>query len=121
MFDMLLAGTDTTSNSTASLVRHLANDIDLQKRLQKEIDEAVGTYRSVGLDDLPKLRLLDACVYEQMRLWPVAASTLLHRVNTDITIGGYEIKKDVRFIGICPISAVFDFPGGFELTLLSHL
>jgi cytochrome P450 len=77
-------------------VRHLANDISLQKRLQEEIDRVVGPDRAVNLNDLEKLPLLDACVLEQMRLWPVAPLTLIHVATEDITLRGYKIPKGVR-------------------------
>ena len=113
MLDFLVAGTDTTSMSAAALIRHLANDLQLQKKLIDEIDSVVGFVntwstldllsansscrdRDVTLADLDKLRLLDACVLEQMRLWPVASGTLIHVVTDDFELAGYHIEKGVR-------------------------
>lgn len=96
MLDFLLAGTDSTSNSSASLIRHLANDLTLQKRLHDELDAAVGRDHLLSIADLDKLPLLDACILEQMRIWPVAPLTLAHVITEDFELRGYKLKKGVR-------------------------
>jgi cytochrome P450 len=96
MLDFLIAGTDTTSSSVTLLLRHLANDQTLQNRLHDEIKTQVGLDRPLAISDLDKLPFLSACINEQLRLWAVAPSTLIHHVTDDFTLDKYKIKAGVR-------------------------
>lgn len=97
MLDFLIAGTDTTSGMASGLCRHLANEQELQQQLHDEIKSVVGLDRMIEIGDLDKLPLLSACVNEELRLWPVAPTTLLHVVTSDFQLGQYKIKE-----GVCP-------------------
>jgi len=52
--DLFLAGSDTTSTTLDFTVLYLASFPDVQKKLQKEIDEITGKSRPVSLTDRPK-------------------------------------------------------------------
>ncbi|KAI0070810.1 cytochrome P450 monooxygenase [Panus rudis PR-1116 ss-1] len=75
---LLIAGSDTTSNSTCALTYYLAKYPEYQKRLQKELDEVLGPADS-SLDDslgvcddlferVKHLPYLEAVVNETLRL-----------------------------------------------------
>ena len=53
MNDIFAAGSETTANSTAFVVRHLVQNPHIQKRLQDDIDRVVGRDRWVQLSDKP--------------------------------------------------------------------
>ncbi|KAJ5124816.1 uncharacterized protein N7515_008641 [Penicillium bovifimosum] len=69
---IVVAGSDTTSTTLSHLWFHLARNKHLTKRLQKEID-GIGELND---DTISKIELLDAAIYETLRLHPAVPSGL---------------------------------------------
>ncbi|KAF5357017.1 hypothetical protein D9756_006535 [Leucocoprinus leucothites] len=67
---LLIAGSDTTSNSTCAILYYLAGNRYAQEKLQKELDENLGTDDEVAATEaqVKHLPYLDACVNEGLRL-----------------------------------------------------
>lgn len=58
------------------LAHELAINPDIQKRLQKEIDQAFDDSKGkLSYETITKLKYLDMCVSEGLRKWPVAPMT----------------------------------------------
>ncbi|KAK2778647.1 cytochrome p450 monooxygenase [Colletotrichum kahawae] len=98
--NMLIAGSDTLSNSLAYVVWAILKRPELQQRLEDEV---------AGLDDhfddvvLEKLPLLNAVIYESMRLYGATAGSFPRETPpSGATIGGYFI------------------PGGTEVALQAY-
>ncbi|KAG9009675.1 hypothetical protein FRB94_011680 [Tulasnella sp. JGI-2019a] len=71
---MLIAGSDTTSISSCVAIYYLARDQRVLRALQKELDDALGSNEEVPwYEQLKKLRYLDACINEALRLHATAA------------------------------------------------
>ncbi|KAJ7609928.1 cytochrome P450 monooxygenase [Roridomyces roridus] len=66
----LVAGSDTTSNSTCAVLYYLAANPKVQARLQAELDEHIGTGEEViaTSEQVKHLVYLDACINEALRL-----------------------------------------------------
>lgn len=76
-FIFFLAGFDTTSTSLQFMAYEITVNPDVQKRLQKEIDEMeiVLNGKPLSYDDLHKLKYLDMVISEVLRKWsPVPAT-----------------------------------------------
>ncbi|CAE6392320.1 unnamed protein product [Rhizoctonia solani] len=108
---LLIAGSDTTSNTLSSLFYHMAIDTELQQRLQAELDEHIPydssdeSNKKEGLiippydaiaqyEDIKNLPYLNACLKEALRIHSTVGTGLLRVVppGKTITIRGQTFK-----------------------------
>ncbi|RMI35562.1 cytochrome P450 [Nocardia stercoris] len=82
---VLVAGQDTTANSIAWLLYHLAQHPHVQQRLRAEVTD--GTERTY----------LDAVIQESMRVQPVAAFLYLEALE-DVVVDGIEIPAGTAVV-----------------------
>ena len=97
-FDLLLAGSDTSSTTVAWLLLHLLNNPDIQTRLQREIDDVIGQERLPSLSDRPNMPYTEATILEVLRLSNPAPLAVPHSVPHDVIFKGYLIRKDTTVI-----------------------
>lgn len=71
---------------------------DIQKQIQKEIDDNIELDRLPTLADRPHLPLLDASIMEIQRIGNVVQLLLGRQTPKDITFGGYTIPKEAIII-----------------------
>ncbi|KAI0341387.1 cytochrome P450 monooxygenase pc-bph [Trametopsis cervina] len=66
----LIAGSDTTSNSSCAITYHLAKNPEVQKKLQKELDEALGNEDDPvsNFEQAKRLPYLQAVIDEALRI-----------------------------------------------------
>ncbi|KAK0452448.1 cytochrome P450 [Armillaria borealis] len=69
---LLIAGSDTTSNSTCAIIYYLARNPHVQAKLHKELDEQLNDSVSTA-DEVKNLPYLDACIDEGLRLHSTSA------------------------------------------------
>jgi cytochrome P450 len=86
---LLGAGTDTTAATLAWALHLLSQHVDIQRRIQAEVDEVLSGAPAC-LRHLPELTLTGWIVTETLRLFPPA--WLVPRVVTaDTVLGGYRL------------------------------
>uniref|UniRef100_A0AC35G216 Cytochrome P450 n=1 Tax=Panagrolaimus sp. PS1159 TaxID=55785 RepID=A0AC35G216_9BILA len=88
----ILAGFDTTANSSAVMCYYLAKNPLIQKRLQEEIDDIVGE-DDATYSHTQDLRFLDACFNESLRLVPVATFATTRQCCESTTLGNLFVEK----------------------------
>ncbi|KAH9489497.1 Cytochrome P450 2J1 [Bulinus truncatus] len=93
LFDLFVAGSETTATTVHWFLLYMLNFPSVQKRLFREIVEHVGMERSPNLQDRMQLNFLNATILETQRLASVAPSAVLHTCTRDATIRGYAIQK----------------------------
>eukprot|EP01018_Ginkgo_biloba_P009681 Gb_04622 [translate_table: standard] len=98
LLEMLLAGTDTSSNVVEWAMSELLRNPSKMKKLQEELECVVGLNRKVQESDLSHLEYLEAVVKETMRLHPPAPLLIPHESMEDCTISSYEIPYKTRVI-----------------------
>ncbi|GLJ54698.1 hypothetical protein SUGI_1175000 [Cryptomeria japonica] len=91
IFDLLIAGTDTSGATLEWGMSELLRNPSAIKRAQEELDSVVGQSRMVEESDLPHLQYLQSVVKETLRLYPSAPLLLPHESMEQSTIGGYQI------------------------------
>ncbi|XP_062207491.1 cytochrome P450 81Q32-like [Phragmites australis] len=91
VFNLLGAGTETTSTTTEWAMALLLNHPDVLKKAQEEIDAHVGGSRLLDKNDLPHLPYLHCIINETLRLYPAAPMLLPHESSTDCKIHGYDV------------------------------
>jgi cytochrome P450 len=108
VFDMWLAGQETTSNTLAWMVMYLMTNPSAQKRLHSELDKVIGSDRVITLDDKMNLPFVNAIVAETQRLCNLVPNNVPHRLTADVNFHGFSIKEDT--IVIPQVSAVLYDP-----------
>ncbi|KAG6514719.1 flavonoid 3'-monooxygenase CYP75B137-like [Zingiber officinale] len=98
LLNLFTAGTDTSSSTVewalAELIRHPA----WLRRLQAELDAAVGKARLVQEADLPNLTLLQAVVKETFRLHPSTPLSLPRVAAEACEVGGFCVPKGATLL-----------------------
>ncbi|XP_069672594.1 probable cytochrome P450 301a1, mitochondrial [Periplaneta americana] len=93
--DMMVAGIESTSYTTAETLYYLAKNQDKQEKLFQEIHRVLpDKTQPITYDILNELKYLKACIKECMRITPVAIG--LHRkLPKDIVLSNYRVHKGV--------------------------
>ena len=94
MEDMFSAGYETTSTTLRWTIAYLVHHPQCQTEIQNQLDEVVGRERMPGLDDRPRLPLVQATIMEALRLGNVAEAALPHYTLKDTSLAGYRVPKD---------------------------
>ena len=89
---------ETTSKTLDWLLLCMAKHTQVQKKVQAEIDEKIGTTRRPQLSDKDNTPYVDAVVQELLRFSTIGPFGLFHRATEDTQLRGYNIKKDTIII-----------------------
>ena len=89
VFTFLVSGHETISLSGMWTLYLLTEYPEIQSDLRKEIREVIGS-REIEWEDLEKLKLLDSCIKESLRLYPIALTTDRTAIGSD-KLGSYRI------------------------------
>lgn len=113
---MFLAGHETTANALSWTLALLSLHPDVQRRLEREVDEVLEG-RPPTLADLPSLVFTGQVLKESMRLYP-PVWMMARRVEEDDELGGYRVPKG-SFVFVSPYvthrhPAFWDNPEGFD-------
>ena len=92
--DLLFAGTETTSTTLLWFLVYMANNPDVQTRLQKEIDAVVPRSRYPSLDDKSKLTYVEATTLEMMRIRTIGPLAVPHQTMRDTEVAGFFIPAN---------------------------
>lgn len=88
------AGSDTSAITSSCTLYALSRNPQCMKRLQQELDEAIGPERTLDLSTCKALPYMEACMQEGLRLYSSAPSHLERKVPNnakDLFIRGYHI------------------------------
>mmetsp|Transcript_5451 Transcript_5451/g.6369 ORF Transcript_5451/g.6369 Transcript_5451/m.6369 type:complete len:577 (+) Transcript_5451:288-2018(+) len=90
------AGHDTTAHTLTWLVFELAQNMEIQKRLQNEVDAFFQSLngRDMTYEDLSSLQFMTKCVMETLRKWPAVANGTYRQIRFDDYVKGPD-GKDV--------------------------
>merc|ERR1719348_583017 len=87
----MFAGHDTTATSFSFSLYLLATHPDIQQKCQKELDTIFGdTDRPVTVDDLSKMKYLESCIRESLRLYQ-SVPWILRKTGEELILDGYKI------------------------------
>ncbi|XP_070785555.1 cytochrome P450 17A2 [Enoplosus armatus] len=92
------AGVETTSTTLLWILAYLLHHPEVQERVQKELDEQVGSERAVCVSDRGRLPYLDCVINEGMRIRPVSPVLIPHAAMTDSSIGGHSVSCGTRVL-----------------------
>ncbi|XP_050695438.1 cytochrome P450 2L1-like isoform X1 [Eriocheir sinensis] len=93
LFDLFLAGSDTTIHTFTWISGYLASYPNVQRKLHAEIDAVLPKGVLATLADKPKMPYLEAVVNEVMRMISLVKFGVQHAANRNTELGGYTIPK----------------------------
>lgn len=93
---VFLAGHETTALALSYALHSLAADPWVARQLVREVDEVLGG-RPATVEDVPRLRLVDAVLREAMRLYPPAYAVGRELLD-DRTIAGFSMPKGSQLL-----------------------
>ena len=113
---LFLAGHETTANALTWASYMLSTHVDVARRLQAEVNEALEGRIPMALD-LPRLPYTRMVIDETLRLYPPAWITNRRAIEAD-TVCGYRIPADAM-LSISPYvthrdPALWENPEGFD-------
>jgi len=91
LFDMFLAGSETTSTTLTWAMLYMARYPEVQSKVQEELDRVVGRGRVPSLNDRPDLPYTEAVIMEVQRYANIIPEGVGHSSQKDITVNGITI------------------------------
>nr|XP_003701074.1 PREDICTED: cytochrome P450 302a1, mitochondrial [Megachile rotundata]XP_012135499.1 PREDICTED: cytochrome P450 302a1, mitochondrial [Megachile rotundata]XP_012135500.1 PREDICTED: cytochrome P450 302a1, mitochondrial [Megachile rotundata] len=115
--DMLLAGIDTTTYSTAFALYHLAKNQSSQDRLRSEVMQLLPkTDQPITADVLRNATYTKAVIKESLRLNPISVG-IGRILQNDVVLNGYQVPKGTVVVTqnqvICRLPEYFNNPDSF--------
>lgn len=97
MATFLVAGHDTSAGSMMFLFNNLLQHPEALQKCYAEVDEVLGD-RPLQLEDIPKLKFIEASLRETLRfLGPIPAITR-HAKKTTLLAGKYRVTPDMAIV-----------------------
>lgn len=98
IFDLFIAGTDTTSTTISWCILYFLNYPDVQEKVYQEIADVIGTERTPAMHDKPKLPYLNAVIIEVQRLASIVPLSLAHMCPEEVMLRGYVLPKETFIV-----------------------
>ncbi|KAK9143320.1 LOW QUALITY PROTEIN: hypothetical protein Syun_012720 [Stephania yunnanensis] len=118
LMDMVVGGSDTTSNTVEWTIAELMNNREAMRKAQEELEVVVGLDSILEESHLPKLRYLQAVMKEVLRLHPALPLLVPHCPSSACEIGGYTVPEGARvFVNVWAIHrdpSIWDNPLEFN-------
>ncbi|XP_002263860.3 flavonoid 3'-monooxygenase CYP75B137 [Vitis vinifera] len=104
LMDMVVGGTDTTSNTVEFAMAEIMNKPEVMKKVEQELEAVVGKDNMVEESHIQKLPYLYAVMKETLRLHPALPLLVPHCPSEPCIVGGFSIPKGARvFINVWAI------------------
>ncbi|RDX61201.1 Geraniol 8-hydroxylase, partial [Mucuna pruriens] len=120
LMDMVVGGTDTSSNTIEFAMAEMMQNPKVMKRVQEELEVVIGKDNMVEESHIHKLPYLQAVMKETLRLHPVLPLLVPHCPSETTIVGGYTIPKGTRvFVNVWAIhrdSSIWEKPLEFDPT-----
>ncbi|KAJ0968523.1 hypothetical protein J5N97_025440 [Dioscorea zingiberensis] len=91
--DMVVGGTENTSNTVEWAMAELMQKPKMMRRIQEELEQVVGKENVVEESHIPKLTYLGAVIKEVLRLHPALPLLVPHSPSSSCTINGYNVPQ----------------------------
>ncbi|XP_069479838.1 vitamin D 25-hydroxylase [Ambystoma mexicanum] len=96
--ELIIAGTETTTNVLRWAVLFMALYPNIQGQVQKEIDTVVGPHRAPSLEEKSRMPYTEAVLHEILRFCNIAPLGIFHATSKDTVVRGYSIPEGTTVI-----------------------
>ncbi|XP_017574195.2 cytochrome P450 2H1-like isoform X2 [Pygocentrus nattereri] len=93
VFDLFIAGTETTATTLRWGLIYMMDHPDVQERCHEEIIRVLGFDRSPCMDDRPQLPYTYATVHEIQRYASITPLGVIHQTTEPALLRGYHLPK----------------------------
>ncbi|XP_036418627.1 cytochrome P450 2M1-like isoform X1 [Colossoma macropomum] len=107
LINLLSAGTETSSSTLRHSLLLMMKYPDIQARVQKEIDEVVGSDRCPSIDDRKNMPYTDAVIHEIQRTMDLSPTAVPHKTLCDTEFKSFLIPKGTMVLPLLS-SVLFD-------------
>ncbi|XP_060098716.1 cytochrome P450 2J2-like [Heteronotia binoei] len=107
IFDLFIAGSETTALTLQWALLLMANHPDIQEKVHKEIEDVLGSSRPFSYQDWKKLPYTNAVIHEIMRSEYILLFGLPRQCTKDVKMFGFLIPKEAAIFPDLR-SALFD-------------
>ncbi|XP_013797251.2 cytochrome P450 2J6-like [Apteryx mantelli] len=107
IFDLFLAGSETTATTLRWALLYMVAYPDIQEKVQKELDAVLGPSHLICYEDRKKLPYTNAVIHEIMRYGNIVLITIPRQAVKNTTVLGYQLPKGTLIIPNLD-SALFD-------------
>ncbi|KAF5199716.1 (S)-canadine synthase [Thalictrum thalictroides] len=98
IFELYILGVDSTSSTTTWALAYLIHEQAVQEKLYQETRMTLGDVDLVKIEDVNKLKYLQAVVKETMRMKPIAPLAIPHKTAKDTTLMGTKVTKGTQIM-----------------------
>ncbi|KAL8188131.1 UNVERIFIED_CONTAM: hypothetical protein K2H54_062021 [Gekko kuhli] len=93
IFDLFIAGTETTSLTLRWALLLMANRPDIQEKVHKEMEDVLGSSQLLRYQDRTKLPYTNAVIHEIQRFQYILLFGLARQCTKDVNMRGFLIPK----------------------------
>ncbi|KAL8188139.1 UNVERIFIED_CONTAM: hypothetical protein K2H54_062100 [Gekko kuhli] len=93
VFDLFIAGTETTATTLQWALLLMANHPDIQEKVHKEMEDVLGFSQSFSYQDWKKLPYTNAVIHEIMRARYILLFAIPRQCTKDVHMLGFFIPK----------------------------
>ncbi|CAO2626567.1 Cytochrome P450 2B19 [Lemmus lemmus] len=112
LLSLFFAGTETSSTTLCFGFLFLLKYPHVAEKVQKEIDQVIGSHRPPSLDDHTKMPYTEAVICEIQRFADITPLGVPHKVTKDTLFRGYRLPKNIEVYPI--LSTALNDPRYFQ-------
>ncbi|XP_029354340.1 vitamin D 25-hydroxylase [Echeneis naucrates] len=96
--ELIIAGTETTTNTLRWAILYMALYPNIQERVHKEIDSVLANGRAPTLEDKQKMPFVEAVLHEVLRFCNIVPLGIFRATSQDAKVNGYTLPKGTMVI-----------------------